>query len=449
MTDPRLLLADAAARAAAHLAGLDDRAVFPPPEAVAALAELDVALPTVGRDPHDVLAELDRLGGPATVASPGGRYFGFVTGGAHPVGVGAAWLASAWDQNAAMAAMSPVAAALDRVAGRWITELLGLPVGATPTFTAGTSSANATAMAVARDRLLTEAGHDVVADGLFGAPPLRVVVGDAHSSVTKALGLLGLGRDRVVRVPTDRQGRIVADELPAPGEPTLIVTQAGNVNTGSSDPFDRIADHFAGSPHWIHVDGAFGLWAAAAPERQVLVAGVQRAHSWATDLHKWLNVTYDSAVAIVRDAQDLTRTFTVGAAYLANEATLDPVHRGLDMSQRARAVETWAVLAHLGRDGVADLVERSCRHAGRLADELGSAGFTIHNEVVLNQVLVSLEEDGATDALLVAIPGDGTLWAGGSIWHGRRVIRLSVSGWATTDDDITRSIAALRRLAGR
>jgi glutamate/tyrosine decarboxylase-like PLP-dependent enzyme len=446
MTDN--LLAEAAARAIAYRRELDDRPVFPDQAAVEGLTALIEPVPQDGTEDLAVLELLDSVGSPATVASSGGRYFGFVTGGAHTVGLAAAWLATSWDQNAALGVMSPTAGVLDTIAGAWLVNLLSLPAGTQHTFSAGTSAANATCMAVGRDRLLADLGHDAVEDGLFGAPELRVVVSEAsHSSVTKALGFVGLGRSAVVTVPADDQGRLRADLLPEAGPPTLVVLQAGNVNSGSFDPFAEVADHFAGTPHWIHVDGAFGLWAAASPQLAELVHGMDRAHSWAVDMHKWLNVTYDSAVAFVRDPADMARTFRVGAAYLPDGERLDPVHRGPDMSQRARAVETWAVLKSLGATGVAELLDRTCGFARRFATELPAAGFQVHNDVVLNQVMVSLDDDDATDEVLSALSAEGTMWAGGSMWNGTKVIRLSVSGWATTEEDIDRSIAALRTLA--
>lgn len=441
------LLSDAAARAIRYVQGQEDRPVFPDRDALAALGTLDQPLDVGPTDATEVLDLLDRVGGPATVATTGGRYFGFVTGGAHPIGLAAAWLAATWDQNAAIEVMSPTAAAIDRTAGRWLVDLFGLPTGTQHTFTSGTSMANVAGLAAGRDHLLAAVGHDVAADGLLGAPLLRVVVGQAHSSVTKALGLIGLGRERVVVAPSDDQGRMLVDQIPLTDEPTLVVAQAGNVNSGACDRFDLIADHFAGTSYWMHVDGAFGLWAAAAPERRHLTTGLDQAHSWAVDMHKWLNVTYDSAVVLVRDPADLARTFAVGAAYLPEDGQSDPVHRGPDMSQRARAVETWAVLKSLGRDGVADLIERTCRYAARFGTELAAAGYEVHNDVVLNQVMVSLEDDARTERLLAAVADHGELWAGGSTWNGRQVMRISVSGWATTDRDVTRSIAALVELA--
>lgn len=448
MTGVEELLAQAAARAITFFREREGRPVFPDEESVHGLTAFVEAMPDGPADPVDVIELLDEIGTPGTVASSGGRYFGFVTGSAHPVGVAASWLASAWDQNAAVGVMSPTAAVLDTVAGAWLVTLLDLPRSGQVSFVPGTSAANVTCLATARDALLHEAGWDSVADGLFGAPELRVVIGEsAHSSVRKALTVVGVGRDRIVTVPADNQGRLRADLLPDPGPSTIVVAQAGNVNSGACDPFGAIADHFAGSSTWIHVDGAFGLWAAASPTLRTIVDGVDRANSWAVDMHKWLNVPYDSAVAIVRDPADVARTFRVSAAYLPDNARLDPLHRGLDMSQRARAVETWAVLKTLGRTGVADLIDRTCAHARRFATELARSGFTIHNDVVLNQVMISLETDEETEILLDAVSAEGTMWAGGSMWNGRRVMRISVSSWATTDDDVDRCVTTLTGLA--
>jgi len=438
------ILAQAAARAITYYAERDGWSVFPDSHALEALQQFIEAMPTQGTDGEEVIRLLDEIGGPGTVATSGGRYFGFVTGSAHPVGVAAAWLAAAWDQNAAVGVMSPTAAVLDTVTGAWLASMFGLPPGTQTTFVSGTSSGNVVCLAAGRDRLFADLGWDSINDGLIGAPPLRVVVSEAaHSSVSKALGLIGLGRDSVVRVPADEQGRMRADLLPDAGEPTLVITQAGNVNSGAFDPFVEIADHFEGTPSWIHVDGAFGLWAATSPTTAYLTAGLDRADSWATDMHKWLNVTYDSAVAMVRQAEDLARTFKVGAPYLPDSGRLDSMHRGLDMSQRARAIETWAVLKSLGRDGVTELIDRCCVLARRFASSLEEAGFTIHNDVVLNQVMVGLGDDEATNALIKHAATNPTAWAGGSVWNGEPVLRISVSSWATTEADVDAAVEEL------
>ncbi len=443
------LLEEAARRARAYLAGVADRGVAPTPAAVDALARLDFPLPATGRDAAEVLALLDEAGSPATVASAGPRYFGFVNGGALPVAVAAAWLTAAWDQNAALAVMSPVAARLDVVALRWVTSLLGLPDGTGGGFVTGATIANATCLAAARDAVLSRAGWDAAGQGLVGAPPVSVVVGaQAHATVRKALGLVGLGRDRAIALPADDQGRILARDLPALDGPAIVCLQAGNVNSGASDPFGPLVAWARDHGAWVHVDGAFGLWAAASPAAAAQVAGVAGADSWATDAHKWLNTTYDCGVALVRDPAALRAAMQAGAAYLPEEAVREPMQQTPQSSQRARGAEVWAVLAALGRDGVADLVDQSCRLARRIAEGVRAAGYTVLNEVVLNQVVVDFGDAAGTDAIIAAIQRDGTCWCGPTTWRGRRAMRISVSCWSTTEDDVDASLAAIRACAG-
>ena len=352
-----------------------------------------------------MLERLDRLGSPATMASNGGRYFGFVTGGTDPAAQAAAILAGAWDQNAALPVMSPVAAHLDGLAAAWACDLLGMPPGAVATFCGGATVANLTGILAGRDALLARLGWDVDRQGLAGAPPLRVVTGaEAHSSVHKALRMAGIGRDAVTFVPTDDCGRVDAAAFGAGDvvvdERTLVILQAGNVNTGHSDPFAEVVGpaHAAGA--WAHVDGAFGLWAAAAPARRHLVAGVETADSWATDAHKWLNLPYDSGIAVCARVEDLHRAFATEAAYLTVGAVTEraPMHLSVQMSQRARGVEAWATLASRGRAGIAALVEDCCLHATHLADLLVAGGLDLLAPVVLNQALVAAGDDAATGA---------------------------------------------------
>ena len=433
-----------------YLAALPDRAVAPAPDAIERLAALRTPLPDGPTDAAAVLASLDAIGSPATMASAGGRFFGFVTGGALPVAVGASWLATAWDQNAAMSAMSPIAVALERVVLEWLRELFGLPDGSAGALVTGGTMASFTALAAARRSVLQRVGWNVDDDGLFGAPPITVVVGDeVHVAVVKALGLLGLGRARLVRVPTDDEGRMRAERLPRLDGPTIVCAQAGNVNTGACDPLAAIcaAAHAAGA--WVHVDGAFGLWAAAAPARAHLVDGAARADSWAVDAHKWLNVPYDSGVAFVRDGAALRGAMTVPAPYLVSGGEPEPCHATPEMSRRARAVEIWAALRTLGRAGVAELVERSCRHAARFAERLRQGGWPPLNDVVLNQVLVSFGDDARTDAVVADVQRDGTAWCGPTVWHGRRAMRISVSSWATTEADVERAADAILACAAR
>ena len=441
------LLAEAAARAARYVAEVGDRPVPPSPDALGALERFVEPLPAGPGDPADVLAVLDDVGSPATLASTGGRYFGFVIGGVQPPALAAAWLAAAWDQNAALPAMSPVAAVLHDVVQGWLVDLLGLPGGTAAAFVTGATVANATALAAARDKVLLDASWDAPGQGLFGAPPVTIVVGEqVHTTVRKALAMLGLGRDRIVRVPSDDQGRLRADALPDVDGPVVVCAQAGEVNSGAFDPFPAIVEWARARNAWVHVDGAFGLWALADPDR-FPVAGLAGADSWATDAHKWLNVTYDSGVCFVRDPEDLRRTFAAAAGYLPPDDGFEAMHHTPQSSQRARQVEVWAVLRTLGRDGVVDLVRRTCAQARRLAERLSAAGLEVRNDVVLNQVLVSAADDALTSALVAAVQADGTCWCGPTVWRGRTAMRISVSSWRTTDADIEASADAIIRLA--
>ena len=449
LADRAALLRDASDRALAYLSGVADRPVRPDRDAVARLGELDFALPDAGLASPDVLHMLDESGSPATVASNGPRYFGFVTGGALPVAQAAAWLSAAWDQNGALTVMSPVAARLNAVALRWITELLGLPAGAAGGFVTGATMANATCLAAARDAVLARQGWDAAGRGLVGAPPVTVVVGaEVHTTVRKALGLVGLGRDRATVLPVDEQGRIEPRDLPALAGPAIVCLEAGNVNTGASDPFIPLVEWARRQDAWIHVDGAFGLWAAASPALRSQVAGAAEADSWATDCHKWLNTTYDCGVAMVREGTALRAAMEASASYLPGAAA-EGMGLTPQSSQRARGVEVWATLASLGRAGVADLVERSCQLARRFAAGMRASGFDVLNEVVLNQVLVSFGTAARTDAVITAVQADGTCWCGPTTWHDVRAMRVSVSGWSTTEDDIDRSVAAVRACAAQ
>ena len=395
-----------------------------------------------------MLEELHGVGSPATMATAGGRFFGFVVGGSLPAALAASWLAAAWDQDAGLAVLAPGAAAFEEIALRWLLDALGLPPDCAGGFVTGATMANFTALAAARHAVLRRAGWDVEADGLFGAPPIGVVVGEeVHISVLKALGLLGLGRTRVTRVPTDPLGRIRADRLPPLDDRTIVCLQAGDVNTGACDPVRDICPVAHARGAWVHVDGAFGLWAAAAPARAHLVAGIAAADSWALDAHKWLNVPYDSGVALCRDGAAVRAAMATQAAYLQQGAGREPDEYTPELSRRARGVEIWAALAALGRSGLADLVERCCRHAARFAAGLSAAGHEILNEVTLNQVLVRFGDDATTRRVIAALQADGTCWCGGTVWQGRTAMRISVSSWATTEQDVEHSLAAMIRIA--
>jgi glutamate/tyrosine decarboxylase-like PLP-dependent enzyme len=438
------LLADAGRRARDYLSTIGDRRVAPSADALAALGLLDFPLPAAGLDSAAVLRLIDEAGSPATVASAGPRYFGFVTGGTLPVAVAVSWLLAAWDQNTALSVMSPAGAMLDDVALRWVIDLLGLPAGTGGGFVTGATMANVTCLAAARDAVLSKAGWDAARFGLVGAPPVQVAVGaEAHATLVKALGIVGLGRDRALRLPVDDQGRIAASGLPELHGPAIVCLQAGNVNSGASDPFVPLIRWAREHGAWVHIDGAFGLWAAAAPSLAGEVAGMADADSWATDAHKWLNSTYDCGIALVRDAEALRAAMRADAAYLTPGETREPMLFTPQSSQRARGAEVWAVLASLGRDGVAALVERHVALAGRLAAQLTAGGLEVLNEVRLNQVVASFGADSRTNDVISAIQRDGTCWCGPTTWHGRRAMRISISNWSTTSADIDRSVAAI------
>ena len=445
------LITEAARRAGSYVANASFRSVAPTADAVAGLDAFRRPLQDGPVPAREVLAEIDAFASPATVVNTHGRYFGFVTGGTDPAAHAAAILASAWDQNAGGYVFSPAAATLDEVARSWILDVLGLPHTAVASFNAGATIANLTGIIAARDALYARSGWSVGDQGLAGAPALRVIVGEEiHASALKALRLAGFGEAQIERVPTDEHGAIVAAAFPEDTDDrTLVLLQAGNVNTGHSDPFAAIIPGVRERGGWVHVDGAFGLWAAASPALRHLVAGVELADSWATDAHKWLNVPYDSGIVIVRDPADLARAMTADAAYLSSDEDAPAIHRGLQMSQRARGVETWAMLASHGRDGLAGLIERTCGLTRRFADALVAGGAEILAPVGLNQVLVALPgagglpDDALTERVLAAVQSEGTMWAGGTVWKGRRAIRLSVSDAATTADDIDASAAAI------
>jgi len=446
-TELAALFHDAAARSAAYLAALEGRAVVPAAHAVAGLDEFDRPLPEGPSDPALTLELLDRLGSPATIATAGGRYFGFVNGGALPVAVVAHTLATAWDQNAALSAMSPVASRLRAVTSRWLVDLFDLPRETEAMFVGGATVATLCGLVAARDYLLARQGWDAAANGLFGAPPLTVVVGQsAHTTIGKALAIIGLGRNRVVTVPCDDQGRMLAHQLPDLDGPAIVVAQAGDVNTGAFDPFDAIIDWARQRDAWVHVDGAFGLWAAASPNRKHLATGIARADSWATDGHKWLNLPYDCGIILMRDAALLRPSMSAASSYLP-PGDLDPLNHTPQSSQRARAVDAWAALHSLGRSGVADLVDRCCDHAARFAAGFRAAGHEVLNEVVINQVLVRFGDDAATDRVIRRVQASGQCWCGPTVWRGRRAMRISVSSWVTSEADVERSLAAILQAA--
>jgi glutamate/tyrosine decarboxylase-like PLP-dependent enzyme len=444
----RTLLENTAQRALSYLDGLGDRSVAPLPEAVAKLATLDEPLPEEPTAPEQVINLLDEVCSPATMAMAGPRFFGFVIGGSLPVALAANWLAGAWDQNTGLFTPTPATSQLEQVALNWLLDLFALPPDCGGAFVTGATMANFSALAAARHSLLQREGWNVEADGLFGAPPITVVVGaEAHPTLFKSLGLLGLGRNRVFRVPADAQGRMRAGSIPPLTGPTILCVQAGNVNTGAFDPFPEICARAHEAGAWVHVDGAFGLWATTAPTTAPLATGLADADSWATDFHKWLNVPYDSGVALVREAESLRAAMAITADYLPTSEFRNPSDFTPELSRRARGVEVWAALRSLGRQGVTELIERNCRQARRFAAGLNAAGFKVLNDVVLNQVLVAFGDAETTNRVIAEIQTEGTCWCGGTVWQGQTAMRISVSSWATTDADVERSLDAMVRIA--
>jgi glutamate/tyrosine decarboxylase-like PLP-dependent enzyme len=455
MNERRALLELAAAIAADYLESLEQRPVFPQvtPEELA--ARLGGPLPEAPVDPRKVVTELAAAAEPGIVAMGSGRYFGFVIGGALPASLAADWLASAWDQNAGLYVGGPSASIVEQVVREWLVDLLGLPTGSSIGLVTGTQMAHVTGLAAARFHVLSAAGWDVGRDGLQGGPRVRVLVGaKRHVTVDRALRLLGLGAPNVV--DADDQGRmratVLRDSLAAGDEPTIVCAQAGEVNTGAFDPLPDIADACEAAGAWLHVDGAFGMWAAVSPQFRHLVAGLDRADSWTTDAHKWLNVPYDSGIVLCAHPESHRAAMTVHADYLVQDGGQQRVRDQLDwvpeFSRRARGFAVYAALRSLGRSGLAELVERCCAAAARFERGIRKLpGVEVLNDVVLNQVLFCFEDDRRTDAVLERVQSSGRVWASATVWNGRRAIRLSVSNWQTDEDEIELALDAFREAA--
>lgn len=437
------LLDRARSHACEYVDEIRGRRVFPADEAILGLQAFHEPMPENPTTGERILSLLHAQGSPATVASTGGRYFGFVNGGVLPAALAARWLADAWDQNAALHLTSPVASELEAVCEGWMVDLLGLPAGTAAGFVTGSAGATLCGLAAGRNELLKRLGWDVDADGLFGAPRLRVVAGEqAHATVGKALGVLGLGKARVERVPSDGQGRMMTGQVPALDQSCLVVAQAGNVNSGAFDDLVGIGERARRAGAWMHVDGAFGLWAAASSSKRHLTLGAELADSWSVDAHKTLNAPYDCGVILCRQRSALVAAMQTSASYILGSGKRDGMHLTVDMSRRARGIELWAALKSLGRSGVQDLVDRLCGHAELLAGSLARRGFRILNDVVFNQVLVACDTPAATEATLARLQGAGECWCGGTTWNGQSAIRVSVCSWATTGDDVERSVKA-------
>ncbi|HYJ38267.1 MAG TPA: pyridoxal-dependent decarboxylase [Chitinophagaceae bacterium] len=431
-----------------YLEDLPHKRAFPSNDDLKKLEKLSIGLPYKGKKPKKVIGILDAIGSRNTVASNGSRYFGFVFGGTVPAALAANWLAGAWDQNAVFKISSPIAAQIEKVTAGWLLDLLQLPEKSAVGFVTGTTMANFCGALAARHSLYKRKGWNCKSQGIQGAPPIRVIVGEEiHASMMRALIFAGFGLDNLITVPTDGQGRIAETNFPEIDDSTFICLQAGNVNTGAIDPVKNICLKAREKGAWVHIDGAFGLWARTSPSKSHLAEGCELADSWAIDLHKWLNVPYDAGLIMCREPKILQEALSVSAAYLPDSIEPDPYFNTPEMSRRARGIETWAALYSLGRKGVVELIERCCSLAELFAANLRNAGFEILNEVSLNQVLVSFGDTQQTNTIIKKIQDDGTCWCGGTVWKGKTAMRISVSSWMTTEEDIHVCSDAIIRIA--
>jgi len=426
-----------------YMEKINDRPVFPSVKSIQQLSVFDEPLPEKPCNPNKILNLLHKYGSPSTVAQTGGRYYGFVDGSSIPIALAAKWLSDIWDQNCALYVMSPIVSQLEAICEKWLKELFELPSGTVAGLVSGTSTATMCGIAAGRNEILRRQDWDINLKGLFGAPPIRIVIGEqAHASVIKALSLLGFGKEQIERVPVDSQGRMDADKLPLLDERTIVILQAGNVKSGSFDPFDKIGNRANNAGSWIHIDGAFGLWAAASHKKKFLTKGIEKADSWSVDAHKTLNAPYDCGIILCKNREALTMAMQVSGSYIRYSEKRDGMLFTPEMSRRARAIELWATLKYLGRSGIEEIVDGLCDGAQQFSEQLSTVGFNILNEVVFNQILVSCSTAEETNETLKNIQESGECWCGGSIWNGEPVIRISVCSWATTVKDIDRSVAA-------
>ncbi|MCG8336708.1 MAG: aminotransferase class V-fold PLP-dependent enzyme [Proteobacteria bacterium] len=419
-----------------------DRHVNPTDQAIDDLNRFQEPLPANMCSAHDLLKLLHDVGSPASVTVTGGRYFGFVNGSSYPAALAAKWLSAVWDQNPALYVISPIVSKLEEICEQWLVELFGLPEETVAGLVSGTSTATMCGLAAGRLELFKRQGWDVNQKGIAGAPPIRVVAGtQAHATVFKALALLGFGRENIETVPVDDQGRMISSQLPELDDKTLLIVQAGNVNSGAFDPLEEICDKANKAEAWVHIDGAFGLWAEASGRFRHLTKGLEKADSWSVDGHKTLNTPYDCGIVLCKHPEVLVEAMQASGSYIQYGEHRDSMLYTPEMSRRSRAVELWATMKYLGRKGIEELVDRLCDNAQELADQLKTAGFTIHNDVVFNQVLVSCETSDQTTATLANIQSSGDCWCGGSTWNDRPVIRISVCSWKTAKEDIEKTVA--------
>ncbi|MCC3859884.1 pyridoxal phosphate-dependent decarboxylase family protein [Pseudemcibacter aquimaris] len=429
-----------------YLKELNERDIMPTDAAIASLKSLHIPMPDDGQNDVDVINELHEIGSPNTVASTGGRYFGFVVGGALPVTMAAHWLSTVWDQNAGTWILSPIAGELEDVAGKWMLDLLDLPRDAVFGFVTGATMATFSSIAAARSALLKRKGFDVKKSGLFNAPKIRIIMSEEiHPTNIAAFGYAGFGLDQIEYVPVDEEGRIIVDEMPELDDLSIVILQAGNINSGSFDDFDAVTRIANDAGAWVHVDGAFGLWARASAEKKHLTHGIEKADSWSVDGHKWLNLPQDSAIYFCRDGDAVNDVFGVTATYLMRDQNRQGNNYTPELSRRARGVEFWAALKSLGAKGVAEIVDRSCYHAVTFTIGLKEMGFTVMNDVVLNQVVFAVDDQEKTKAILEHVQNSGVVWLGPTTWKDKYAMRISVSSAATTDIDVRKSLKVFER----
>ena len=431
-------------RAIQYIENIDNRKVFPIDDAINKLLIFDESLPEEPSSPIDTIELLDRIGSEATVASTGGRYFGFVIGGVIPAALGASWLASTWDQNAGIWAASPIASKIEDIALKWLKEILKLPIKSGGALVTGTTMANFVALSAARYKLLKQCGWNIDEKGLYGAPKINIIIGEeAHTTIYKSIKMLGLGNQNIIKIPVDEQGAMRADLFPNISEPSIICLQAGNVNTGAFDPISKICDYAKDKNTWIHVDGAFGLWASVSPKLKNYTKNIDKADSWATDLHKWLNIPYDNGAVFVKNEDDLIAAMSLNASYIPEGEFREPFLYTPELSRRARGFEAWAALKSLGKSGIREIIERNCMLATILADKLSKTGIQILNEINLNQVLVHFDNNELTKKIITEVQKDGICWCGGTNRRGIDAMRISVSSWKTTEKDIEMTVDSI------
>jgi glutamate/tyrosine decarboxylase-like PLP-dependent enzyme len=423
-----------------------ERNVYPTEDAIAGLKFFDEDLPEKPNRPSDILKQLHKYGSPATVSQIGGRYFGFVNGGIVPTALAAKMLSDFWDQNTGLYVMSPIVSKLESVVEIWLKQIFNLPDKTVSGFVSGTSMAILCGLAAARHRIFQRLNWDVNSKGLFDAPKIRIVAGkQAHSSVVKAISILGLGKDNIEWVNVDNQGRMIPEQIPVLDENTILILQAGNVCTGSFDDFETICDIAVKSNSWIHIDGAFGLWASGSDKLKYLTKGIEKANSWSVDAHKTLNTPYDCGIVLCNDRDALVSALQTTGSYIVYGDKRDGMLFTPEMSKRARIVELWATIKYLGQQGIDDLVFGLHERAVQFAHELKDSGFEVLNDVVFNQVLATCETDDITDSALKLIQESGECWCGSAQWNNRKAIRISVCSWATSSDDILRTIKAFKK----